>query len=49
MTVEDVKNSPHFGPQASGCMAKIPPDPKDRSQEIPVAREGNLKLWRGES
>ena len=24
-------------------MAKIPPDPKDRSQEIPVAREGNIK------
>ena len=42
MTVEDVKNTANLGPQASGCLAKTPPDLDNKSQEIPVAREGNF-------
>jgi len=43
MTVEDVKNTANLGPQASGCLAKTPPDLDNKSQEIPVARE-DIKL-----
>ena len=42
MTVEDVKNTANLGPQASGCLAKTPPDLDNKSQEIPVAREGKF-------
>ncbi len=42
MTVEDVKNTANLGPQASGCLAKTPPDLDNKSQEIPVAREGEF-------
>ena len=40
MTVEDVKNSANLGPHASGCLAKSPPDLDNRSNQIPVARDG---------